>query len=196
MFLPTRLRGRNETMTRWVALDCVAAALAGDAAATDALIATIWPRCFRLAATVIGDRNLAQDAAQEACIIVHRTVRKLRSAAAFDTWIYRIVMREAGRIRRRNERVADIGYRTLAAEEPDAFGVDIWQALGALPVAQRDVVVLFYFDDLPTAEIAAVLHVPHVTVRTRLARARQRLRGLLDERAHESTPSTEATHAF
>ncbi len=182
-------------MTRWATTDCIAAALAGDAAATDALIAGIWPRCFRLAATVIGDPSLAQDAAQEACVIVHRKVRELRSADAFDTWIYRIVMREAGRIRRRNERATDVGYRALFAEEPDGLAVDIWQALAALPSAQRDVVVLFYFDDLPSAEIAAILHLPHVTVRTRLARARERLRGLLEEHPRVPTPSTEATHA-
>lgn len=183
-------------MTGWATPQCIASALAGDAAATDALIAAIWPRCFRLAATVIGDRSLAQDAAQEACVIVHRKVRVLRDAAAFDTWLYRIVMREAGRIRRRNERASDVGYRAFAAEEPDALALDIWQALAALPSAQRDVVVLFYFDDLPSAEIAAILHIPHITVRTRLARARKRLRGLLTEHPHAPTSSTGTTHAI
>ncbi len=84
-------------MARWAPPELVSAALTGDEAAAERLIAAVWPGCFRLAATIIGDRNLAQDAAQEACVIVHRQIRKLRNVAAFDAWLYRIVMRESAR---------------------------------------------------------------------------------------------------
>ena len=66
------------------------------------LVVAIWPGCFRLAASVLGDRSLAEDAAQEACAIVYRKVRGLRNADAFDAWLYRIVMREAAKIRRKS----------------------------------------------------------------------------------------------
>jgi DNA-directed RNA polymerase specialized sigma24 family protein len=80
-------------MARWAPPEIVAAALTGDETAAEQLVAAVWPGCFRLAATVIGDRSLTEDAAQEVCAIVHRIIRSVRSADAFDTWLYRIVMR-------------------------------------------------------------------------------------------------------
>lgn len=63
----------------------------------------------------------------------------------------------------------------------DTASIDIWRALAELPPALREVTVLFYFDDLKTEEIAGILSIPHATVRTRLARARERLRALLGD---------------
>ncbi|HEX3549714.1 MAG TPA: sigma-70 family RNA polymerase sigma factor [Candidatus Elarobacter sp.] len=171
-------------MSRWAPDDLIAGALDGDEPATERLIATVWPPCFRLAATVIGDRALAQDAAQEACVIVHRSVRGLRSAAAFDAWLYRIVLREAARVRRRHPAAQEPAAEAVdTSDAGDTAALDVWRALARLSPELRDVTVLFYFDDLTTEQIAAILRVRHVTVRTRLVRARERLRGLLDDYA-------------
>jgi RNA polymerase sigma-70 factor, ECF subfamily len=59
--------------------------------------------------------------------------------------------------------------------------VDVWRALAELSPPLREVTVLYYFDDLKTEEIARVLTIAHATVRSRLARARERLRVLLDD---------------
>jgi RNA polymerase sigma-70 factor (ECF subfamily) len=168
-------------MTRWAPPDIVAAALTGDAAAAEQLVAAVWPGCFRLAATVIGDPNLAQDAAQDACVIVLRKVRSVRNADAFDAWLYRVVMRESARVRRRHAAAAAQQTFEHVFELDDTASVDVRRALALLPPDLRDVTVLFYFDDLKSEEIAPILGVAHATVRTRLARARERLRGLLDD---------------
>jgi len=174
-------------MARWAAPELIASALTGDEGAVEQLVAVVWPGCFRLAATILGDWNLAQDAAQEACVIVHRKIRNLRRADAFDAWLYRIVMHESNRVRRRNE----------VSEQPISEGrygsdgsttLDVWRALADLSPELRDVTVLFYFDDLKTADIAAILGLPHPTVRTRLARARDRLRIILKGYQNGSQP--------
>ncbi len=175
-------------MARWAPPELVSAALTGNEFAAEQLVAAIWPGCFRLAATVIGDRGLAQDAAQEACVIVHRKIRSLRSVDAFDAWLYRIVMRESARVRRGHP--ADGGNlpeRGLRDDDPTA--IDVWRALATLSPELRDATVLFYFDDFKSDEIAAILRVPHATVRTRLARARERLRGILDDYDIQPAPS-------
>lgn len=178
---------------RWAPHEVVACAMRGDESACERLVAAVWPACFRLAASVIGDRALAQDAAQEACVIVHRKVRTLRAADAFDAWLYRVVMREAGRVRRRHAFVAEQLAEPAAAERATAE-LDVWGALAALPPELRDVTVLFYFDDLRTEDIAAILRVRHATVRTRLLRARERLRGLLDDYRDPSRPVPRKEH--
>lgn len=178
-------------MGRWADPDVVAAAVRGRSAA-DALIAQIWPACFRLAATLTADSALAQDAAQEACVQVYRKVRSLRNPDAFDAWIYRIVVREALRMRAKHR--TEPAYDQVVFPH-DGVSVDVWRALAALSAAQRAVCVLYYFDDFTTAEIAQILSVPHATVRTRLVRARERLAGLLEDYAGDFRPATEVRNA-
>lgn len=163
----------------WASPDLVRNALADEAAA-ERLIAAIWPACFRFAATVIGDWSLANDAAQEACIIVHHRIGTLRDVAAFDAWLYRILIRESRRVMRRH---ADRELPApLADVLPDAtVGIDVWRALAHLQPLLRETAVLFYFDDFKSHEIAKALGIPHATVRKRLTRAREGLRILLSD---------------
>jgi len=182
-------------MRPWAPRELVSTALTGDETDAERLIAAVWPGCFRLAATIIGDRNLAQDAAQEACVIVHRKIRSLRNAAAFDAWLYRIVMRESSRVRRQHKITQQPMYER-SFESDGTTAMDIWRAVGALSLELRDVIVLFYFDDLKTGEIAAILRIPHPTVRTRLARAREHLRGLLDDYSTGPRAEEAQKHAF
>ena len=91
-------------------------------------------------------------------------------------------MRESARVRRSHESVGQLIYEDFVTDD-NATALDVWRALAGLPPALRDVIVLFYFDDLKSDEIAVVLGVAHATVRTRLARARERLHGLLEDYA-------------
>lgn len=173
-------------MGRWAPPERISSACAGDKVAADALVAAIWPACFRLAMMVTGDRGLAEDAAQEACVTVYRKVRSLRNVEAFDAWLYRIVIRESARARRRSGPVAE--QHDHGALGDATTSLDVWRALGELPAALREVTVLFYFQDLSGEEIARVLGVSHGAVRMRLARARERLRVLLGDYDFEPQP--------
>jgi RNA polymerase sigma factor (sigma-70 family) len=129
---------------------------------------------------MLREKHLAEDAAQEACVVLYRSIAGLRSAAAFRTWFYRIVVREASTIRRRRERVDDaIEDRGVSVELSDA--IDVWRALAQLPDRLRDVVILRYFEDLSSREIATVMGVPDGTVRFWLMHAKRALRPLLDD---------------
>ncbi len=166
-------------MGRWASPEIVARALDGSQSAVELLIAAVWPGCFRLAMMVTGDRGSAEDAAQEACVIVDHKVRGLRHVGAFDAWLYRIVMRESARVRRRRGQVAEPAEEVNLID--DTLSLDVWRALAALSADLREVTVLFYFYGLSGEEIAAALGVSHGSVRVRLSRARERLRSLLSD---------------
>lgn len=166
-------------MGRWAPPEAIASAVNGSEGDAEKLIAAIWPGCFRLAVMITGDRGLAEDAAQEACVIVHRKIRSLRTAAAFDAWLYRIVLRESARVSRRRGRLAEQAEKFIEMES--GLTLDVWRALAALSSELREVTVLFYFRDLNCDEIAATLQVSPGAVRTRLSRARERLRSLLGD---------------
>ncbi|HEY5425966.1 MAG TPA: sigma-70 family RNA polymerase sigma factor [Candidatus Tumulicola sp.] len=171
-------------MGRWASPEIVARAVSGSGSAVEELIAAVWPGCFRLAVMVTGDRGLAEDAAQETCVIVDRTVRSLRCVEAFDGWLYRIVMRESARVRRRRGQVAEPTEEVTVVD--DTLSFDIWRSLAALSSELREVTVLFYFEGLSGEEIAAALRISHGSVRVRLSRARERLRSLLSD--YDITP--------
>jgi len=165
----------------------IEAARNGDAPQIEALIEIVWPDAYRLARAILGEDQPAQDAAQEACIILYRTIASLRNAAAFRTWFYRIVVREASDLRRRRLRSEEIDIKHAADE---TAALDVWRALASLPQHLRDVVVLRYFEDLSSREIAQVLRIPDGTVRFRLMIARRRLLPLLAIDDDRISPAT------
>lgn len=158
----------------------VDAARGGGRDEIELLLRTVWPHAYRLARAIVGADQPAEDAAQEACICMYRTIATLRSTGAFRTWFYRIVVREAGEVKRRRSRVEPVVEPAVPARDETA-ALDVWRALSTLTPKLRDVVVLRYFEDLTSREIAAVLGIPDGTVRFRLVVAKQRLRPLLDD---------------
>jgi RNA polymerase sigma-70 factor, ECF subfamily len=150
----------------------------GDERALDRLIEELWPQTYRLAFAIAGSRQCAEDAAQEACVILYRTIGSLRRVEAFGAWWYRIVVREATRSRKlRAFETLDLNH---AYEEDPSSAVDVWQAVAALPALLRTVVILRYFEDLSSREIAKIVRIPDGTVRFQLMLARNRLHRLLD----------------
>lgn len=178
-----------------VPTELVEAAREGDSAVIERLVATIWPDAYRLARAILGEGQGADDAAQEACIILYRTIASLRSADAFRVWFYRIVVREASAIKRQRTRVEPINQAQSYVSD-QATSIDIWRALSMLPQHLRDVVVLRYFEDLSSRQIASVLRIPDGTVRFRLMIARQRLQRILGDDFENNTYSAQEVQTY
>jgi RNA polymerase sigma-70 factor (ECF subfamily) len=192
---------KNAGAISWSAVDSREAALvercaAGDESACAELVASHQRMVFGLALHLLGDRDEALDLSQEVFLRVFRTISSFRGQSALRTWIYRIVVNQARnrqrwwRRRHRSEQVsldehlqqfgdmesvADMAPdRLLASKETAAR---IWQALDRLPFDQRTALILREVDGLRYEEIAFSLGVAVGTVKSRLTRARQALRG-------------------
>jgi RNA polymerase sigma-70 factor (ECF subfamily) len=151
-----------------------------DDAALEGLLTLLWPEAYRVAFGVLHDRGLAEDAAQEACASIARALPVLRSNNAFYTWAYRIIVRHATVSAKRRRKMLELD---TSAESPTASSederLDLLDAIAALPIQQRTVVVLRYYTGFNSSEIAAVLRVPAPTVRFNLMLARRALRAAL-----------------
>jgi RNA polymerase sigma-70 factor, ECF subfamily len=163
----------------------VAAASAGDATATSALLEQLWPDAYRIAWSIAGERTAAEDAAQEACARVLRSLAGLRDAASLRPWFYRIVVNETKTRLRRSARAPSDTVDDLPAESGVSREehLDLARALRALDPALRTVVVLYYYAGLNSAAIAQAVETTAVTVRWRLLVARRRLRAALADGA-------------
>jgi RNA polymerase sigma-70 factor, ECF subfamily len=140
-----------------------------------------YGRTVALVTSLIGDRNEAEDVAQEAFARALNRWSRLRMYEQPEAWIRRVALRLAIDSRRRAARMSRLARLTAVRQAasqagPDvAAGSELSEALAGLPFSQREVVVLHYLVDLPVAQIAADLRLPPSTVKTRLASGRRAL---------------------
>ena len=133
---------------------------------------------WRAVRAFAGDPDIASEAVAEAYAQALRRGPVVRDAAA---WIWRAAFRiAAGALKARR---CDDGPPSDRGEHFDRYeDSDLHAALRRLPDAQRAAVILFYYADLPTPEIATRLGSNGLAVRANLTRGRRRLHALLDDR--------------
>lgn len=138
----------------------------------------------------VRDRQLAEDIVQEVFVklyqkygeqlplenpkgyLVQMTVNRCRDY--FRSWHYRKVQ------------AIDFFTAHEKADHPPSEDPDIAEHVIKLPLKYREVVILHYFDEQGTAQIAALLNIPIGTVKTRLQKARRLLKGILVEEGEGS----------
>ena len=144
---------------------------------------------FRTAYLVVGNAAEAEDAAQDGFVKAYRALHRFRSGEPLRPWLLKIVANEARNRRRASTRRDALTLRAAAesssgeaAPSPEAALLDrerresLVAAVDALPEPQRLVISCRYFLDLSEDETAAVLGVRRGTVKSRTARALDRLR--------------------
>lgn len=160
---------------------CLARALGGDRAAAADLIESLWPDAYRIAWAALRDASAAEDAAQEACARAWGALDSVRDPKRFAVWFYRIVANECRRTRRHARGDLHLDDQRLTADDPhNEERIDVRRAIDALPDSLRLVVVLRYYYDLTSVEIAAIVNASPITVRWRLMLAHRRIRTALD----------------
>ncbi|MFY9720625.1 MAG: sigma-70 family RNA polymerase sigma factor, partial [Candidatus Cybelea sp.] len=150
----------------------------------------VWPDAYRIAAAILRDHGLAEDAAQNACEAIVRALPSLHDPDAFGAWSYKIIANNAMSLarRRRSTRSLDAAERQEVRFNSDD-ALDLADALGALPVVQRGAIILHYYAGLTSKEIAQSMKLPDSTVRFHLMLARRRLRAALSEAPAGSPPA-------
>ena len=163
----------------------VTAARGGDSAARRALVEAVWPDAFRIARTVLRDRHLSEDVAQEACVQLLAKVATLRHPGSFRPWFYRLVTRQAyARLRRGPPETTLEDVQTLPAIGTGTGDlVDLRRAIRALPATYRLPLLFHYYLGLSDRETAQALGTTSGAVRVRLSVARRRLRLALEAHA-------------
>lgn len=156
----------------------------------DALYAAAFPRLVRQLTLMTGDADAAQDAVQEAFVRAWSRRRSLRSTEQPEAWIrttaWRLAVSRFRRLRRGRELM--LRYHTPStAKPPSPDRVLVEQALAAVPLQQRRVLVLHYLCDLSVEQISAETGAPAGTVKSWLARGRRSLAPLLDTEERQGT---------
>ena len=160
----------------------------GDQDAFRQLVETYQAPAYRLALRMCGgDAALAEDAAQEAFLAAWRGLPRFRGDSRFSTWLYRLTTNAAIDCLRREKRHRDTDDLD-GVELPDGGDTPQESAersetqtavRAALSEEHRQVLLLRYMQELDYSEIAVALAVSEGTVKSRISRAKARLKEIL-----------------
>lgn len=186
-------------------------ALEGDSDAFETLICRHSEKFFRLARGIVDDESDAQDVLQKAMVKMHRKLDTLRDPGSFNSWAYRIVKNMALMQVRRESRNAEIGFGDLGpgqdderhfeslapnwrnqaeeAIETEELRERLTAAIEELEPKYQSPFVLYEFDGLEIAEIGELLDLSVGGVKSRLHRARKKLRASLERYVREDMAS-------
>ena len=153
----------------------------GNQAAYAEVVRRFQDMAIGYARAMLGDADLAEDAAQEAFIEAYVELGQLREPVAFPGWFRRIVYKRCDRLlRQRHPPVVPLdethgAESHLPAVEQDRFDL-LQEAIQQLPLEERALINLFYLRQFTLTQIAEFLDVPATTLNNRLHRARTHLR--------------------
>tara|TARA_B100000886_G_C20342258_1_gene457129 strand:- start:284 stop:868 length:585 start_codon:yes stop_codon:yes gene_type:complete len=166
----------------------------GDKAAFEQLVIRHQDLVFSLAYKLTGNREMANDVAQEAFIRAWKAIEKFRGDSTFSTWIYRITVNTAWTLRRKakkhNTLNIDDTYEPIIIDEkkdPELVAINsdlssvLINALDKIPIEQRIIVELKNIEGRSHKEIAEYLGISVTAAKVRLHRAHQKLRQILEE---------------
>jgi RNA polymerase sigma-70 factor (ECF subfamily) len=162
--------------------------LSGDVEAYARLVDRHYDRCARVAARILGNREDAEEAVQDALLRAFRALDEYEDRERFAAWLSRILVNQCrtmlARTRRREAMFLDVRPPDSAlAIDMGASGAwpELDHALATLPDEQREALVLKYADDLTYEEMARITGAGESALKMRVQRAFVRLRALLQE---------------
>lgn len=137
---------------------------------------------YRVARGILKSEHDIEDAIQNTVVKAYEKINTLKKDEFFKTWLIRILINECNEIIRKNKRIETINNGSNEERYNDTYeNIDLINAINELNEELRITTVLFYFEDMPIKDIAITLKIPEGTVRSRLSRAREKLRYMMRE---------------
>ncbi len=160
-----------------------------DGAAFEAIVIRHGPMVLRACSAAVGDEHAAHDAFQATFLVLVRKAKSIRVGDSLGPWLHEVARRvsacarsASARRARHERRAAERSPRTMMGTEVDDLAPVLHEEVGRLPDHYRTAVVLCDLEGLTQEQAASRLGWPLGTVRSRLARGRDRLRGRLTRR--------------
>jgi len=155
----------------------VEAAIDGDPESFNELCRRYYPAMVAIAHSLIGDRHLAEDAAQETFAKAAVKLPQLRQTNKFAGWLATICRNQARDMARRGNGLQTTDeFSTVAAKsDRDDSGDAVMQALNKLSAPARELVFLRYYDGLSYEQISGVLGISEQAINGRLRRAKKKM---------------------
>jgi RNA polymerase sigma-70 factor (ECF subfamily) len=173
-------------------------AIQGDQVAFGQIVDQYSTLMLRTASMIVGDRDIAEDVVQDALIQAWHHLSDLRKAGALRPWLMRIVVNQCISFKRRLARTAVFMRQVLSEQETDLIAQvadnhkgcrerdwDLAHAIESLPMKQRVVIVLHYYNSMTLSEMAQTLNTSENTLKKRIQAGLTNLRRILRNNEEE-----------
>ncbi len=131
---------------------------------------------YRLAFSYVHQEADAMDIVQEGACKAMAKARSLREERFAGTWVYRIMINTAKDYLKKYERERGTLREDMAAPEKNDVDLELREAVDRLPMQEKTLIILRFYEDKPLAEIAEILQENLNTVKSRLYRTLEKLR--------------------
>ncbi|SFA96765.1 RNA polymerase sigma factor [Clostridium frigidicarnis] len=137
---------------------------------------------YRLAKGIVKNEHDTEDAINETILKAYENLKKLKNKDSFKSWIMRILVNECyGLINKKNKIDLQENMEVYKLTYEDKNIYELMDEINKLDMDFRTVLILFYYEDMSIKAISEVLNISQGTVKSRLSRAKNKLRGLLDK---------------
>ncbi|MHC1684123.1 MAG: RNA polymerase sigma factor [Clostridiaceae bacterium] len=138
---------------------------------------------YRIAKSIVNMQEDAEDIVSESIIKAYTKIHTLKRNDIFKSWIFKIVINESYQFIRKNSKVIALDDVNLSNQiyEDTYIDGELSNAINKLEENQRIVTILFYYEDMSLNDISKLIDVPVGTVKSRLSRAKDRLRLLIND---------------
>lgn len=140
---------------------------------------------YKIAYAFLRNESDAMDAVQETIIKVLSNIAKLRNDEAYLFWVKQILINECRRLLSKRRKVIYIDDKLLDSQEKEIYekelNISLIEAIDKLTDKEREVILLYYMEDMDIKTVAAFLKCPEGTVKSRMSSAKSRLRKILGE---------------
>lgn len=168
----------------------------GDKTAFDMLYEKYKGMALHTAYLITGNRTDSEDIVQETFVKVYLHSGELKNNSGFKAWMMQILVRTAYRMGKKESRefpdeetVARMENRTEISSLEQVMQLEERRKINAvirqLPIKQRTVVILFYYNECSVSEIAKLLGCLEGTVKSRLHTARKKMKLILEQEKEE-----------
>lgn len=155
-------------------------AMEGDKDAFAELMKENMQSMYKTAWVYLRHEQDVADAVQDTILACYEKISTLRNAAYFKTWMIRILINKCNDILRKRRPYTQQETETeRGSADPGLERCEWKELLNCLEASSREIVLLYYYEELTVPEIAAVLDMNKNTVMTKLDRARKKLRSML-----------------
>ena len=136
-------------------------------------------KMYKTAIAILKNEDDANDAIQDALYSAYKNYDSLKEKSYFTTWIIRILINKCYDIINKNKKIAyiddSITENTTGVEDNYEVESSLEWVLNKIDKDLKEIVVLYYYDELPVGDIAEILEIPQGTVKSRLSRAREQI---------------------
>lgn len=152
-----------------------------DPDAFDSLMRTQLQSMYRIAIAMLGNEEDAADAIQETVLKCWQKMGQLKKEEYFQTWLTRILINQCKDVLRGRQKYVLVEEIPEAGYEDNYFSNEWKSLLSSLSEKYRIVMELYYVEGFSTKEIAEMLHITDMNVRSRMTRGRNQLEKYLSE---------------